>query len=66
LRRRIGKEDTLFSPSNSLGQEGKGLATEGMKWMGDGEVMLTIRVIRCSSQFVHRGKPRGRSTVSNF
>ena len=45
---RIGKEDSLFSPGNVLGQQGKDVATQGMEGMGDGKALLTIRVIRCS------------------
>lgn len=45
---RISKEDSLLSPSKALCQQGKGLATQGMKGMGDGKAVLTIRVIRCS------------------
>ena len=44
----IGKEHPLFAPGKALGQQGKGVATEWMKGMGDGKAMLTIRVIRCS------------------
>lgn len=44
----IEKEDTLLSPGKALRQQGKGLTTEGMKGMGNGEAMLTIYVIRCS------------------
>ena len=42
----IGKEDALFSPGKALGQQGKGLATQGMKGVSDGKALLTIRVIR--------------------
>jgi hypothetical protein len=48
----IRKEDPFFSPGQALGQEGKGVAVEGMKRMGNGEALLTILVIRCSCQFV--------------
>ena len=44
----IGKEHPLFAPGKALGQQGKGVATEWMKGMGDGKAMLSIRVIRCS------------------
>jgi hypothetical protein len=45
---RISKEDPLFSPGKTLGQQKKGLATQRMKGVSDGKAMLTIRVIRCS------------------
>ena len=45
---RIKKEDTLLSSGKALCQQGEGLATQGMKGMGNGKAMLTIRVIRCS------------------
>ena len=45
---RIRKEDAFFSPGKALGQEGKGLAMQRMKRMGNGEVLLPIQVIRCS------------------
>jgi hypothetical protein len=44
----IEKEDTLLSPGKALCQQGKGLTTEGMKGVGNGEAILAIRVIRCS------------------
>jgi len=31
-----------------------------MKWVGDGKALLTIRVIKCSWQFVQMGKPKDR------
>jgi hypothetical protein len=48
----IRKKDAFFPPGKALGQEGKGLAMEGMKRMGNGEALLPILVIRCSCQFV--------------
>jgi hypothetical protein len=45
---RIGKEDPFFPPGKPLCQEGKGVTMQRMKGMGDGEALLTIRVIRCS------------------
>jgi len=44
----IGKEDTLFSPGQALGQQGKGMPIQRMKGVDDGKAVLTIRVIRCS------------------
>jgi hypothetical protein len=49
---RIVKEHAWFSPGKPLGNEGKVLAGEGMKRMGDGEEKLPIRVIGCSCQFI--------------
>jgi len=48
MRLWIGKEDTLLSPGKVPCQQGKGLTTDGMKGMGNGEAMLTMYVIRCS------------------
>ena len=45
---RVRKEHSLFPPSKALGQQGKGLATQGVKWVSNGKAWLTIRVIRCS------------------
>ena len=45
---RVGKKDTLFSPSKALRQQGEALATKRVKRMGDAKALLTIRVIRCS------------------
>jgi hypothetical protein len=45
---RIGKEDPLLSPGSTLRKQGKTVATEGMKGMGNGKALLPIQVIRCS------------------
>lgn len=45
---RIRKEHALFSPGHTLREQQKGLSTQGMKRVRDGEALLTIRVIRCS------------------
>ena len=45
---RIRKEDPFLPPGKAVCQEGKDVAMQGMKGMGDGEALLTIRVIRCS------------------
>jgi hypothetical protein len=44
----IRKEDPLFSPGKTLGQQKKGLPIQRMKGMRDGKAMLTIPVIRWS------------------
>ena len=48
MRLGVKKEDPFFSPGKALSQEGKSLAVEGMKRMGNGEALLPIQVIRCS------------------
>jgi hypothetical protein len=45
---RVMEEHTRFPPGQSLGDEGKLLAREGMEGMGDREDQLPIRVIGCS------------------
>ena len=44
----IRKENTLLAPGKALGQQGKGVAVQWMKGVGDGKAWLTIRVTRCS------------------
>jgi hypothetical protein len=44
----VVEEHPRFPPGQPLGNEGKLLAREGMKGMGDGENTLPIRVIGCS------------------
>jgi hypothetical protein len=45
---RIVEEDPPLAPGLALGQEEKGLTDVGMEGMRDGEVKVTLWVIRCS------------------